>query len=87
MRTPPKRHELLQINEILNQEADSLIMESRLIRKYKETLERKTFYLIATMQQSFLRHKVLKQSYGIDLTVPEERKAFHRAILHDILEV
>lgn len=53
----------------------------------KETLERKTFYLITIMQQSFLRHKVIKQLYGIDLTVPEERKTFHLAILHDILEI
>lgn len=52
-----------------------------------KTLERKTFYLIAVMQQSFLRHKVIMQLYGIDLTVPEERKTFHRTILHDILEV
>lgn len=53
----------------------------------KETLERKTFCLITTMQQSFLRHKVMKQFYGTDLTVPEEREAFHRAVLQDILEV
>lgn len=53
----------------------------------KETLERKTLYLIAVMQQSFLRHKVIMQLYGIDLTVPEQRKTFHSAILHDILEV
>lgn len=53
----------------------------------KEMLERKTFYLIATMQQSFLRHDIVKQLYGVDLTVPEERQTFHRAILHDILEV
>lgn len=53
----------------------------------EKTLERKTFSLISVMQQSFLRHKVIMQLYGIDLTVPEERKAFHEAILHDILEV
>lgn len=51
----------------------------------KETLERKTFCLISVMQQSFLRHDVIRQLHGIDLTVPEERKAYHRAILHDIL--
>lgn len=50
-------------------------------------VERKTLYLIAVMQQSFLRHKVIMQLYGIDLTVPEEREVFHRTILHDILEV
>ncbi len=53
----------------------------------EETLKRKTFYLITVMQQAFLRHKVIMQLYGIDLTVPEERKAFHKAVLHDILEV
>ncbi len=53
----------------------------------RETLERKTFYLITVMQQSFLRHKVIQQLYGIDLTLPEERKAFHETILHDILEI
>lgn len=53
----------------------------------EKTLKRKTFYLISVMQQSFLRYKVIMQLYGIDLTVPEERKAFHKAVLHDILEV
>ncbi|HBI60557.1 MAG TPA: hypothetical protein DDY31_05010 [Lachnospiraceae bacterium] len=53
----------------------------------KETLERKTLCLISIMQQSFLRYKVIMQLYGIDLTVPEERKTFHSAILHDILEM
>lgn len=53
----------------------------------EKTLERKTFYLITVMQQSFLRHKVMQQLYGIDLTVPKEREAFHRTVLHDILEV
>lgn len=53
----------------------------------EKTLRRKTLCLIAAMQQSFLRHKVILQFDGIDLTVPKEREAFHRAILHDILEV
>ena len=52
----------------------------------QRTLERKTFALIVTMQQSFLRHKVIRQFYGTDLTVPKEREAFHKAILNDLLE-
>lgn len=51
-----------------------------------ETLSRKTFYLISVMQQSFLRHKIIRQFYGIDLTVAKEREVFHETILHDILE-
>lgn len=53
----------------------------------EKTLERKTLSLITVMQQSFLRYKVIMQFYGIDLTLPEERRSFHEAILHDILEV
>lgn len=53
----------------------------------EETLERRTFCLIAVMQQSFLRYKVILQLYGIDLKNPEERRTFHAKILHDILEV
>jgi len=53
----------------------------------EETLKRKTFCLIATMQQLFLRHKVFLQIYGIDLTKAEERKAFHEQMLCDILGV
>ncbi|WP_373218338.1 TetR/AcrR family transcriptional regulator [Ruminococcus sp. 5_1_39BFAA] len=53
----------------------------------KATVEHKTFCLIAIMQQTFLRHKVVSETQGIDLTNPEERKAFHTQILHDILEV
>lgn len=53
----------------------------------QETLERKTFYLIAVMQQAFLRHNVIRKRHGIDLTNTEERKTFHSQILHDILEI
>lgn len=51
----------------------------------ESTLERKTFCLIAAMQQLFLRHKVLLSVYGIDLTKAEEREAVHEQILRDVL--
>lgn len=50
-------------------------------------VERKTFCLIASMQQAFLRHKVIEKMYGLDLTKPKDRRAFHTQMLHDILEV
>lgn len=53
----------------------------------EEMVERKTFCLIAAMQEAFLRHKVIEKTQGMDLTNPEERKAFHTQMLHDILEV
>ncbi len=52
----------------------------------RETVERKTFCLITAMQHAFLRHKVISQMKGIDLTGPADRKKFHMQILHDILE-
>lgn len=51
----------------------------------QETLERRTFCLIAAMQQSFLRSKVILQMQGIDLTNPKERRVFHDKMLWDIL--
>lgn len=51
------------------------------------TVERRTFCLIAAMQQAFLRHRDIRQSLGIDLTDPQERKVFHSQILRDLLEV
>lgn len=53
----------------------------------QETAERKTFCLIAVMQQIFLRHEALSQKFGIPLNTAEARHAFHTRILHDILEV
>lgn len=50
-------------------------------------LKRKTFCLITIMQQMFLRHEILSQTLGIDLSIRENRKTFHTQILHDILEV
>lgn len=49
------------------------------------TVERKTFCLIGTMQQAFLRHKVIEKIQGLDLTRPEDRRVFHTHILHDII--
>lgn len=51
------------------------------------TVKRKTFYLITVMQQIFLRHKVISQTLGIDLSERKNRKIFHTQVLHDILEV
>ena len=51
------------------------------------TLRRKTFNLIAVLQQSFLRHNVIYKLYGIDLTDKGQRRRFHSKILHDILEI
>ncbi len=48
---------------------------------------RATYCLITTMQQCFLRHEVILQTYGIDLKNQEERKVFHQQMLKDILEV
>lgn len=53
----------------------------------EEMLERRTFCLIAVMQQAFLQYQVIRQMYGIDLTNLEERKEYHAKILRDLLEV
>jgi AcrR family transcriptional regulator len=50
-------------------------------------VKRETFYLIAVMQQTFLRYQTLSQMLGIDLRERKNRKAFHAQVLHDILEV
>lgn len=51
------------------------------------TVKRKTFCLIAVMQQAFLRRQATSQMIGMDLNTEEARRAFHTQILHDILEV
>lgn len=51
------------------------------------TVKRKTFILIASMQQCFLRHEEILASLGIDLKNPERRRAYHRATIRDILGV
>lgn len=50
-------------------------------------IRRKTFCLIAVMQQMFLRHDAISRLTGIDLTKRENRRAWHAQVLHDILEV
>ncbi len=50
-------------------------------------VRRKTFCLITVMQQMFLRNEVVSRMLGVDLGKKENRRAFHRQILHDILEV
>lgn len=52
----------------------------------ENTVKRKTLCLITTMQQAFLRQEVVSQMLGLDLTKPENRRAFHEQLLHDILE-
>lgn len=53
----------------------------------ESTIKRKTFCLIAVMQQIFLRHETISQMLGVDLGKRENRKTFHTQVLHDILEV
>ena len=50
-------------------------------------IKQKTLYLIAIMQQIFLRYETISQTLGIDLSKRKNRKNFHAQILHDILEV
>lgn len=51
-----------------------------------EKLKRKTFSLITTMQQIFLRREIILLTQGVDLRNTEERKRYHSQILKDILE-
>lgn len=50
-------------------------------------IRRKTFCLITVMQQMFLRYETVSKLMDVDLSKKENRKAWHRQILHDILEV
>ncbi len=52
----------------------------------KDKIERVTYCLITTMQQAFLRHGIILLTQGVDLRNREEREAYHRQILKDILE-
>lgn len=53
----------------------------------ESAVKRKTFCLIAVMQQMFLRHEAISQVLGVDLSKRENRMTFHAQVLHDILEV
>lgn len=53
----------------------------------EETVRRKTFCLIAAMQQIFLRRETLSQMLGVNLNKEENRRTLHIQILQDILEV
>jgi len=53
----------------------------------ESTVKRKTFSLIAVMQQLFLRHETISRILGVDFGKRENRRTFHTQVLHDILEV
>lgn len=53
----------------------------------RDKVERKTFCLIAAMQQAFLRSDAIAQTLGVNLKNSDERKDFHTKMLHDILEM
>jgi len=50
-------------------------------------IKRATYCLITAMQQAFLRHEIILLTLGVDLQNADERKAYHRQMLNDILEV
>ncbi len=50
-------------------------------------IKRMTYCLITAMQQAFLRHEFILRTQGIDLRNAEERKAYHRQTLKDLLGV
>ena len=52
-----------------------------------QTVKHKTFLLIASMQQSFLRYQEIFREQGIDLTDAKSRKSYHTRCLREILEV
>ena len=53
----------------------------------EERVKRRTFCLIAVMQQAFLRREIVSQMLGVDLNTAEGRRTFHTQMLHDLLEV
>lgn len=53
----------------------------------EQMVKRKTFALISVMEQSFLRHEAISATFKMNLRNQKERRAWHRQILQDILEV
>lgn len=51
----------------------------------EEKVRRVTYCLITAMQQAFLRHEIVLRTQGVDLRNEEERKAYHRQMLTDLL--
>lgn len=52
-----------------------------------DSVMRRTWCLIATMQQIFLRHDVFAATFGVDLLQPDARHVFHARIVRDVLGV
>lgn len=52
----------------------------------EKKLARKAFTLISAMQAAFLRSGVIRATQGVDLGDPEQRRAYHAALVRDILE-
>lgn len=51
----------------------------------EKTAQRRTFDLIAAMQQAFLRADVIREQTGVDLVKEADRNAFHTRVLRDLL--
>lgn len=51
----------------------------------EQETEERTFCLISTMQQAFLRSDVIAVTQGTDLRDPEQRRAYHLKLLREII--
>lgn len=52
----------------------------------EKKIKEKTFYLITLMQQSFLRYRQISVLLNIDFSNPEQRRAYHKKIVQELLE-
>lgn len=52
-----------------------------------DKVKRITYCLITSMQQALLRHEIIYITHGVNLQNVEERRAYHRQILKDLLEI